>query len=51
MLNRPHDAAFAQFVADRRPLLLTVAFLMFGELNRAEDVIQAALARLYGAWP
>lgn len=45
------DEAFAAYVAARRPELFRAAWLLCGDPHRAEDVVQAALARLYVAWP
>ncbi len=44
------DEAFAAYVAQRRDRLLRTAWLLTGDPHRAEDVVQAALARLYVAW-
>jgi RNA polymerase sigma-70 factor (sigma-E family) len=45
------DEAFTAYVAARRPQLFRAAWLLCGDPHRAEDVVQAALARLYVAWP
>lgn len=45
------DEAFTAYVAERRPQLFRTAWLLCGDPHRAEDVVQAALARLYVAWP
>lgn len=45
------DEAFAAYVAARRPQLFRAAWLLTGDAHRAEDVVQAALTRLYVAWP
>ncbi|MFJ9317935.1 SigE family RNA polymerase sigma factor [Pimelobacter simplex] len=45
------DEAFATYVAARRPQLFRAAWLLTGDPHRAEDVVQAALTRLYVAWP
>jgi RNA polymerase sigma-70 factor (sigma-E family) len=46
------DREFTEFVSARRPALVRVAaFLVAGDLARAEDVVQTALVRLYTAWP
>ena len=44
------EAAFSSYVAARRPQLFRTACLLCGDPHRAEDVVQDALARLYGAW-
>ncbi|WP_435771626.1 SigE family RNA polymerase sigma factor [Nocardioides sp. SYSU DS0651] len=52
MARRPdRDQAFAAYVAERRPQLYRAAWLLCGDPHRAEDVVQAALTRLYVAWP
>lgn len=45
------DQEFAAYVAQRRPQLFRAAWLLCGDPHRAEDVVQAALTRLYVAWP
>jgi RNA polymerase sigma-70 factor (sigma-E family) len=45
------DQAFATYVAQRRPQAYRAAWLLAGDPHRAEDVVQAALTRLYVAWP
>lgn len=44
------EAAFSAYVAARRPQLFRAACLLCGDPHRAEDVVQDALVRLYGAW-
>jgi DNA-directed RNA polymerase specialized sigma24 family protein len=44
------EAAFSDYVAARRPQLFRTACLLCGDAHRAEDVVQDALTRLYGAW-
>ena len=45
------DEVFAVYVAQRRPQLYRAAWLLCGDPHRAEDVVQAALTKLYLAWP
>jgi RNA polymerase sigma-70 factor (sigma-E family) len=45
------DAGFVEYVAARRPQLYRAACLLCGDPHRAEDVLQAALTKLYVAWP
>jgi RNA polymerase sigma-70 factor (sigma-E family) len=48
---RPSDeAAFAGFVRTRYGSLLRYAVLLTADLGLAEDLLQDALARTYGAW-
>jgi RNA polymerase sigma-70 factor (ECF subfamily) len=44
------EAEFEQFVRDRAPALLRVAFLVTGDAHAAEDLLQAALAKTFVAW-
>lgn len=48
---RPHDAAFAEFVAARSSALHRSAYLMVGDRQLAQDLVQEALTRTYLAWP
>lgn len=45
------DEAFCTFVATHRDRLVRAAILVCGDPDRAEDLVQTALARLYVAWP
>ncbi|MDQ6526391.1 SigE family RNA polymerase sigma factor [Nocardioides sp. LHD-245] len=45
-----HDAAFTAFVAAHQVLLRRIAYAVCGDWNRAEDVLQTALAKLYVSW-
>lgn len=42
------DGGFAEFVASRSPALLRTAWMLTGDAQLAEDLLQSALAR---AWP
>lgn len=44
------EADFSAYVAARRPRLFRTACLLCGDPHRAEDIVQDALTRLYGAW-
>jgi RNA polymerase sigma-70 factor (sigma-E family) len=44
------DADFVEFVRGRTPALLRSAYLMTGDQQHAEDLVQSALARTYLAW-
>jgi RNA polymerase sigma-70 factor (sigma-E family) len=48
--QRARDAEFSAYVAERRAQLYRTAYLLCGDPHRAEDVVQQALAKLYGAW-
>jgi RNA polymerase sigma-70 factor (sigma-E family) len=45
------DDEFVAYVAARRAALRRTAYLLSGDWHRAEDLVQAALARLYVRWP
>jgi RNA polymerase sigma-70 factor (sigma-E family) len=45
------DAAFTEYVAARRTELRRLAFALCGSWDRAEDMLQNALVKLYVAWP
>lgn len=45
------DEEFSTYVGQRRAQLFRTAWLLCGDPHRAEDVVQAALTRLYVAWP
>ncbi|MCZ2805382.1 hypothetical protein O2W18_09735 [Modestobacter sp. VKM Ac-2983] len=45
------DAAFARFVAERRPALLRTALLLTGNRSTAEELVQRALTRTRRGWP
>lgn len=44
------DREYVAYVAERRPHLYRAAYLLCGDPHRAEDIVQAALAKLYVAW-
>ena len=45
------DAEFTQFVASRQGHLRRIAYALCGDRQRAEDLLQTSLAKLYVAWP
>jgi RNA polymerase sigma-70 factor (sigma-E family) len=45
------EAAFRAFAFTRRPTLRRSAFLLCGDWHQADDLVQAALVKLYVAWP
>jgi RNA polymerase sigma-70 factor (sigma-E family) len=47
-MNR--DAEFTAYVAQRRQHLYRAAYLLCGDPQRAEDIVQTALMKLYSAW-
>jgi RNA polymerase sigma-70 factor (sigma-E family) len=51
-MSRPdRDAAFSEFVSARRTHLRRIAYAICGDWDRAEDLLQTALVKLYVAWP
>ncbi|MFI5605709.1 SigE family RNA polymerase sigma factor [Amycolatopsis sp. NPDC051903] len=47
----PWDGEFARYFGERAHSLRSTAFLLCGDWHRAEDLTQAALLKLYLAWP
>ncbi|MGY1595131.1 sigma factor, partial [Geodermatophilus sp. SYSU D00708] len=47
---RDVDEAFGRFVAAERPALLAEALRLTGDAPRAEEAVQAALARVHRRW-
>ena len=45
------DREYADFVAARQVHLRRIAYAICGDWNRAEDLLQTALTKLYVAWP
>ena len=51
-MRRPaRETDFNEYVAERRVQLRRVAYLLCGDVHRAEDLVQTALMKLYVAWP
>ncbi|MBO1751465.1 SigE family RNA polymerase sigma factor [Actinotalea sp. BY-33] len=52
-MDRPvgRDAEFTTFMAEAQPLLARMAWLLCGDVHRAEELVQQALVRTYVAWP
>jgi RNA polymerase sigma-70 factor (sigma-E family) len=44
------DAEFSDYVASRRSRLLRTAWLLSGDRDLAEDIVQNALTRVYASW-
>lgn len=44
------DAEFTAFVAAQRPRLFRLAYLLAGNQDQAEDIVQRALIKLYASW-
>ena len=50
MPRPPSDAEFTEFVHVAWPKLYRTAYLLLGDSNLAEDLVQTALAKTYGSW-
>lgn len=50
-MARRDDAEFAAFATACGPSLRRTAYLMCGDWDRAADIVQEALVRVYLAWP
>ena len=50
MPRPPSDAEFTEFVHVAWPKLYRTAYLLLGDRNLAEDLVQTALAKTYGSW-
>jgi len=44
------DEGFHEFVSSRSPALLRTAYLLLGDWELAEDLVQTALAKAYQLW-
>ncbi|MEU4194939.1 SigE family RNA polymerase sigma factor [Kribbella sp. NPDC026611] len=44
------DEEFSEYVAQRRTQLRRIAYLVCGDVHKAEDLVQTALMKLYVAW-
>ena len=47
----PDRSEFGEYVASRRPLLHRTAVVLTGDQDRAEDLVQTVLVKLYVSWP
>jgi RNA polymerase sigma-70 factor (sigma-E family) len=45
------EAAYVEYVASRQAHLRRIAYALCGDWDRAEDLLQTALTKLYVAWP
>ena len=50
-MTQPRDAEFADFVATREASLRRLAILLCQDWHRADDLVQAAITKLYVHWP
>jgi DNA-directed RNA polymerase specialized sigma24 family protein len=45
------EAAYVEFVTARQTYLRRIAYALCGDWEQADEILQAALVRLYVAWP
>ena len=50
MARASRDEEFSEYVAQRRTQLRRIAYLLCGDVHKAEDLVQTALMKLYVAW-
>lgn len=50
-MRQDEEDRFADFVRARTPTLFRTAYLLTGDYQRAEDLLQTTLLRLYQRWP
>ena len=50
-MRQSEEDGFADFVRAHSATLFRTAFLMTGDYQRAEDLLQTTLVRLYQRWP
>ena len=50
MARATRDEEFSEYVAQRRTQLRRIAYLLCGDVHKAEDLVQTALMKLYVAW-
>ena len=50
-IKAERDAAFAAFVDGATPSLMRTAWLLCGDGDQAQELVQAALVKTYVAWP
>jgi RNA polymerase sigma-70 factor (sigma-E family) len=50
MARPPGDEAFTEFVVASWPSLYRTAYLLLGDRDLAEDLVQTALAKTYASW-
>lgn len=49
-MDRASEESYCDFVVARRPGLVREAYLLVGDLQLAEDLVQTVLAKVYVAW-
>jgi DNA-directed RNA polymerase specialized sigma24 family protein len=51
MRSEAREAAYVEFVTARQTQLRRIAYAVCGDWERADEVLQSALTKLYVAWP
>jgi RNA polymerase sigma-70 factor (sigma-E family) len=51
MRSEAREQTYVEFVTARQTHLRRIAYAICGDWNRADDVLQTALTKLYVAWP
>ena len=51
MTREDREAAYADYVVSRQGYLRRIAYALCGDWDRADDLLQSALVKLYVAWP
>jgi RNA polymerase sigma-70 factor (sigma-E family) len=51
MAGATRDEEYSEYVEQRRTQLRRIAYLLCGDVHKAEDLVQTALMKLYVAWP
>lgn len=50
MAQADHDTEFTEYIRARSPWLCRIAYLLCGDVHRADDLAQTAAAKLYQHW-
>ena len=51
MTREDREAAYVDYVVSRQGYLRRIAYALCGDWDRADDLLQSALVKLYVAWP
>jgi RNA polymerase sigma-70 factor (sigma-E family) len=50
-MNDSRDAAYLEYVHGKASALRRVAYLLSGDLDQADDLVQETITKLYAGWP
>jgi RNA polymerase sigma-70 factor (sigma-E family) len=50
-MNDNRDAAYLEYVHGKASALRRVAYLLSGDLDQADDLVQETITKLYAGWP